>query len=116
MEVSKQIKKYRLKMQWSQEELADKIYVTRQTIPNWETEKNYPDVHSLILLSNLFGISLDALVKGDLKQMKEQISQLEVKKFHREGIVFTILLISMTVSLVPLMVSWERSLGAFYGF
>lgn len=39
MEMSKQIKKYRLKLHLSQEELADKIFVTRQTISNWENGK-----------------------------------------------------------------------------
>lgn len=59
MEVSKQIKKYRNDMQFSQEELAEKIYVSRQTISNWETAKNYPDIHSLLRLSSLFNVSLD---------------------------------------------------------
>ena len=44
MELSKQIKKYRTETNLSQEELADKIYVSRQTISNWENEKNYPDI------------------------------------------------------------------------
>lgn len=46
-------------MQFSQEELAEKIYVSRQTISNWETAKNYPDIHSLLRLSSLFNVSLD---------------------------------------------------------
>ena len=51
MELSKQIKKYRTEANLSQEELADKIYVSRQTISNWENEKNYPDIkNSAILL------------------------------------------------------------------
>ena len=37
-------------MNLSQEELAEKIYVTRQTISNWENDKSYPDIHSLLLL------------------------------------------------------------------
>ena len=41
MKLSKQIKKYRTETNLSQEELADKIYVSRQTISNWENEKNY---------------------------------------------------------------------------
>lgn len=45
-------------MNLSQEELAEKIYVTRQTISNWENDKSYPDIHSLLLLSSTFHISL----------------------------------------------------------
>ena len=55
MELSKTIKRLRTEKGWSQETLAEKAYVSRQTISNWETEKNYPDVHSLLILSDLFG-------------------------------------------------------------
>ena len=51
MELSIQIKKYRTELHLSQEELAEKVYVTRQTISNWENEKSYPDIHSLLLSS-----------------------------------------------------------------
>ena len=59
MDISKQIKKYRLNSKLSQEDLAEKVFVTRQTISNWENGKNYPDINSLVLLSTLFGVSLD---------------------------------------------------------
>ena len=62
-------------MNLSQEELAEKIYVTRQTISNWENDKSYPDIHSLLLLSSTFHISLDQLIKGDITTMKEEISK-----------------------------------------
>lgn len=67
MEFSKQIKKYRTEANLSQEELADKIYVSRQTISNWENEKNYPDIKSLVLMSEVFQVSLDNLVKRNWK-------------------------------------------------
>lgn len=51
IELGKQIKKYRLEAKYSQEELADKVYVSRQTISNWENDKNYPDIKSLVLIS-----------------------------------------------------------------
>ena len=63
MELGNQIKKYRSELQISQEQLADRIYVSRQTISNWENEKNYPDVNSLILLSEVFQTSIDKLIK-----------------------------------------------------
>ena len=67
MELSKQIKKYRTEANLSQVELADKIYVSRQTISNWENEKNYPDIKSLVLMSEVFQVSLDNLVKRNWK-------------------------------------------------
>ena len=69
MEIGRQIRKYRQELNMSQEELADHVFVTRQTVSNWENDKNYPDINSLLLLSSLFGISLDILVKGDMEKM-----------------------------------------------
>ena len=71
MEIGTQIKRYRNELKLSQEELADKVFVTRQTISNWETGKNYPDIHSVLLLSSIFNISLDQLIKGDIEIMKK---------------------------------------------
>jgi len=90
-------------MKLSQEELAEKVYVTRQTISNWENNKNYPDIHSLLLLSSLFNISLDQLIKGDINIMKEEINKTELKKFNRYGTIFTLLLILLIISAVPLI-------------
>ena len=67
MELGKQIKKHRQEVQLSQEKLADRVYVSRQTISNWENDKSYPDVNSLVLLSEIFQISLDNLIKGDIE-------------------------------------------------
>ena len=69
MELGKQIKKHRQEVQLSQEKLADRVYVSRQTISNWENDKSYPDVNSLVLLSEIFQISLDNLIKGDIEVM-----------------------------------------------
>lgn len=102
MNISKQIKKYRLDSKLSQEDLAEKIFVTRQTISNWENGKNYPDINSLVLLSTLFGVSLDILVKGDLDEMKEEIKTEDIKKFNRDGMIFTILLITTIALGLPL--------------
>ena len=70
MELGNQIKAHRAALSLSQEELVEKVYVTRQTVSNWETSKSYPDIHSLLLLSALFDVSLDQLIKGDLETMK----------------------------------------------
>ena len=80
MELGKQIKKYRQEAEFSQEELANRIYVSRQTISNWENDKSYPDVNSLVLLSEIFQISLDKLIKGDIETMKEVIEKEEITK------------------------------------
>lgn len=73
MEIGNRLKGHREQLGISQEELAARIFVTRQTISNWETNRTYPDLHSLLLLSEQFGTSMDALVKGDLVKMGEKV-------------------------------------------
>lgn len=73
MELAGQIKKHRQALGISQEALAEKIYVSRQTISNWETARTYPDVQSLLLLSVAFDISIDELIKGDVETMEESV-------------------------------------------
>lgn len=102
MELGKQIKIYRLENKLSQEELADRIYVSRQTISNWENDKSYPDINSLVLLSEVFKISFDRLIKGDIETMKDVIQKEEVDKINRYGKIYTIMLIVTVFSAVPL--------------
>lgn len=104
MEVGAQIKKYRGNIGISQEELAQKVYVSRQTVSNWETGRNYPDIHSLLLLSSLFHVSLDQLVKGDVETMKKEIKETEIKKFNKYGNIYSVLLALTVISAVPLAV------------
>ncbi len=104
MEISTQIKKYRNAMELSQEELAEKIYVTRQTISNWENGKSYPDISSLLLLSSLFNVSLDQLIKGDIEIMKKEINKDEVTKFNKVSKLFNALFAASIIAFIPLVV------------
>ena len=103
MEMGTQIRKYRNERTLSQEALAEKVYVSRQTVSNWENDKSYPDVNSLVLLSEVFEISLDQLIKGDVEMMKEQIDQTDQKKFERLSNIFTILFLAVLITPVPLV-------------
>ena len=76
MELGNQIKKYRSERQLSQDQLAEHIYVSRQTISNWENEKSYPDIVSVLKMSDLYGVSLDYLLKGD-SPMKNYLDYIE---------------------------------------
>ncbi len=70
MEIGKMLKEARVNSGLTQEDVADKIRVTRQTMSNWENEKCYPDIINVIELSNLYGVSLDELLKGDEKMIQ----------------------------------------------
>ena len=65
MEIGSKLKNARINSGLTQEQVAEKIQVSRQTISNWENEKSYPDIISVINLSDLYNISLDELLKGD---------------------------------------------------
>jgi transcriptional regulator with XRE-family HTH domain len=94
MNISKQLKSYRKKFNLSQEDLADIIHVSRPTISNWENGKSYPDLQSLLLLSDYFKISLDELVKGDVVNMKNELVNKEMDKatYKMLGFLFLTLL------------------------
>ncbi len=102
MELSSQIKKYRAEKNLSQEELAEKVYVSRQTISNWENEKSYPDIHSLVLLSTVFEVSLDQLIKGDIEEMRKEIKEDEIKRLNHLSNIYAVLLLAMLVTPIPL--------------
>lgn len=104
MEIGAQIKKYRDAQGLSQESLAEKIFVTRQTISNWETGKSYPDVYSLLLLGGVFNVSLDQLVRRDIETMKKEINKAEVAEFNRLGRIFSILFVFSLLAFIPLYV------------
>ena len=112
MNLSKQIKKYRDREGFSQEDLAEKIYVSRQTISNWENERSYPDIHNLLLLSVLFDVSLDDLVKGDMEMMKNNLQQV---KFNKLGQVMAIFLI-LAVGSIGLAIKYFGNVGLIIPF
>ena len=85
MEVGNRIREERDRLGLSQEDLAQQIFVSRQTVSNWETGKTYPDVQSLLLLSKLFEVSVDSLVKGDVEAMQEKIDNYELDRFKMKA-------------------------------
>ncbi len=78
MEIGSKIKEARLKIELTQEQVAEVLDVSRQTVSNWETGKSYPDIVSVIKMSDLYGVSLDYLLKGkEAETMTNYISYLE---------------------------------------
>lgn len=102
MELGNQMKKYRGELSLSQDALAEKIYVSRQTISNWETGKSYPDVNSLIRMSEVFGISVDSLLKGDVEEMKKIINEDDINEFTKLSWIFTLMFFAVLITPVPL--------------
>lgn len=75
MILSEQIKLCRKQLGMSQADLADAIWVSRNTVSNWERGDTTPDIQSLVLMSALFGRSLDEIVKGDEQVMAQVLER-----------------------------------------
>lgn len=75
MEIGSKLKEARMRTEYTQEQVSDAIGVSRQTISNWENEKSYPDIVSVIKLSELYDVSLDYLLKG--KETKPMLSYMD---------------------------------------
>lgn len=85
MEIGSLIRQHRTAKGMSQDDLAARVYVSRQTISSWERGKTYPDVQSLLLLSDIFGTTVDSLIKGDVETMNEAIEK-DVAIIRRLGV------------------------------
>ncbi len=109
MEVGKRIRDERKGAGMSQDDLAARVYVSRQTISSWENDKTYPDVQSLILLSEIFGVTVDSLIKGDVETMTETIDT-EVRTMKRLSYVMLGFLMLMLLAVVWICVqtfAWD---------
>lgn len=103
IDIGSKIKTLRLSKSMTQEQLAKALHVSAQAVSKWENGKSYPDIHSLLLLSALFDVSLDQLIKGDLETMKQEVNAADVKAMNRDGIIYAILLAATIILPVPLI-------------
>ena len=87
MEIGTKLKSARKKCGLTQEKAAEAVGVSRQTISNWENEKSYPDIVSVIRLSSLYSVSLDELLKGDEKMMEHLEESTNVVNSNKKLIV-----------------------------
>ena len=89
MEIGQRIRELRAAHAMSQDDLAARVYVSRQTISSWENGKTYPDVQSLLLLSEIFDATVDSLIKGDVETMTETIDR-DAQTMKRLSYVMTV--------------------------
>ncbi len=106
--VSKNIKKFRIESKLTQDTLAEKISVTRQTVSSWETGRTQPDVEMLELLSNALGVSIEELIYGE----KHKVG-LEPRTTDNRKIITVILaslgsLLTVVGLIIMFVVIWEE--------
>lgn len=106
MEIGKKLKNARIEAGLTQEKAAEKIDVSCQTISNWENEKSYPDIISVIALSDLYSVSLDELLKGDQKMAEHLEESTNVVKSNKKltgAILLNIILMILLIALNMLL-------------
>lgn len=104
--IGKKLKNARIEAGLTQEKAAEKIDVSRQTISNWENEKSYPDIISVIALSELYSVSLDELLKGDQKMAEHLEESTNVVKSNKKltgAILLNIILMILLIALNMLL-------------
>ena len=124
MNIGSKIKKSRIDAKLTQEQAAEALGISRQTISNWENEKSYPDIVSVLKMSDLYGVSLDYLLKGD-SPMKNYLDYIEestnVVKSKVKLSKLILILSYLVIWAINIMVSWffsaesisEAQAGAF---
>lgn len=107
MELGKQIYELRKKANLSQEQLAEKVGVSRQTISKWELGETAPDIKQAQVLSQVFSVSLDELTGNDTKEViykkvsnTEKLAGLIIKVIKIWGIIILACLIVAVVGIV----------------
>ncbi|MGX7775847.1 helix-turn-helix domain-containing protein [Streptococcus pluranimalium] len=98
MKIGQHIYQLRTTQNLTQEELASKVYVTRQTVSNWERGYSYPDLQSLMTISEYFNISVHELLKEDLPTIERSLSMKVHQHFQKLSTEFTLLLIWFVIS------------------
>ncbi|MDO5689302.1 MAG: helix-turn-helix transcriptional regulator [Tissierellia bacterium] len=115
MEIGRKLREARLKSGMTQEQVAERIGVSRQSISNWENEKNYPDIISIIELSDLYEMSLDVLLKGDEKMIKHLEESTDIIKSNKRIVISLVLNMLLMAALILFIFPLSNPLFTFAG-
>ena len=111
--LSENIRKYRKSRQMSQDELAEKLEVTRQSISLWETGQTQPSLDNIVALAKLFDISTDALLTGNVPEAADgEVTKLTAEKTKRKKSIIFIVIACLVVVLAFIIVgfSWKKEI------
>lgn len=81
--IGEKIKKERLKRQWTQEQLGKELNVSRSAVSSWEVGRNYPDLETIVNISDLLDISLDQLLREDKEMTKNITQKTKMNKYYK---------------------------------
>lgn len=98
MKFSEKLKKLRADNNITQDELAEKIFVTRTAVSKWETDAGYPNLESLKMLSKVFGISLDELVSDEYIESKKILEEKQARKIYFIGLALYVVALALAIA------------------
>ena len=107
---SERLKQEREKRGWSQTDLAEKIHVSHQLVSKWETGENYPSIEALINLSDLFGITIDELLRSD-EELEEKVNRDRKREEYTKSKVFYYGIALLGIILLMVRIIIERVIG-----
>ena len=113
MQISEKIKIIRENKKISQENMAKSLHVSYQAVSNWERGKSYPDISNIIMISDLYSISLDELIRED-NNYKDILLEKKVSGIA-DTILNVIFLLSAVMILIYMMIENKlTSANSFY--
>ena len=111
MNIGEKIRKARADAGLTQEQVAEELNVSRQTISNWENEKTYPDIASVVLLSDVYGVSLDSLLKGEkpgyIEYLEESTNTVKSRRRLSEIITVSAYMLIWAISVLSFWIADE---------
>ena len=116
MSIGEILKQARMVSALSQEDVAEKVGVSRQTMSNWENGKSYPDIAGIMALSDIYDVTLDSLLKGDsemIKHLEESTNAVKGKKQVAASIIALGLFLFGTAFVI---VGYGGQIGNFINF
>lgn len=117
MKISTIIKQRRLDLNLTQEQVAEQIFVSTKSISNWENDKNFPDIESLVRLAKLYDLSLDSLLlEGSdiVKDIKKKEKVYELQKINLIGPQLTNVFLMLMIFLPAILKGFYMS-DCMYG-
>lgn len=117
MEFQKKLLVLRKKAGLTQTALAEKLHVSRQAVSRWEQGSAMPDIENLIAMSELFGVSLDELLKDQSPQIQSAQPKADESSVNDASLVFDKLVNWLRADVVTAAIGFAMIInGLFYGY
>ncbi|MNH50481.1 hypothetical protein D3C73_20950 [compost metagenome] len=111
MQIGKMIKDIRIQKNISQDQMASDLGVSRQAVSKWENNSALPDIENIMYISDLYGVSLDALIKNDKNTRQQILIDSAAKKWHWLSVLFFMALILYVLFVGYVHGVWHVGLG-----